>query len=196
MWSEDFDEWFRRRRFPFFTPFFSAEFEKMMEEFDRYFQEIFRDLERMIPKELVREQRLPDGSISKRWGPFVYGYSITIGPDGKPQIREFGNIKPSLKEKPLEVTDKREPLVDIIEENGNIKVIAEVPGVEKEDIKLELEPKSLTISVDAERKYYKKVSLPVEVDTEQAKASYKNGVLEVNLKKLATGTRGKSIKVE
>lgn len=30
-------------------------------------------------------------------GPFVYGYSMTIGPDGKPKVREFGNIRsPSL----------------------------------------------------------------------------------------------------
>jgi len=31
-------------------------------------------------------------------GPFVYGYSFSMGPDGKPVIREFGNVKPSLKE--------------------------------------------------------------------------------------------------
>jgi HSP20 family protein len=60
-----------------------------------------------------------------------------------------------------------------------------VPGVTKEDITLNATEDRLTISVDTpKRKYYKEVALPEKVDPKTAKASYKNGVLEVTLDKL------------
>ena len=39
--------------------------------------------------------RLKEGGKVREVGPIVYGYSMTIGPDGKPRIREFGNVKPT-----------------------------------------------------------------------------------------------------
>ncbi|MBS7656208.1 Hsp20/alpha crystallin family protein, partial [Candidatus Bathyarchaeota archaeon] len=72
-----------------------------------------------------------------------------------------------------------------------------VPGVEKEDINLECAEKSLIISVDTQtRKYYKEVELPAEVDPQSAKASYKNGVLEVTLTKKKVKPKGQKIKIE
>lgn len=154
-------------------------------------EEMFKGIESAAPKDLVRERKLPDGRIVRETGPFVYGYSMTLGPDGKPTIREFGNIKPTMKQLPLgipkptiEVEEKWEPLIDIMEEKDVVKVIAELPGVEKSDINLNCTEKSLSISVDTEkRKYYKELELPVEVDSKLSKASYKNGVLEITLKK-------------
>ncbi|HDO41283.1 MAG TPA: Hsp20/alpha crystallin family protein, partial [Candidatus Bathyarchaeota archaeon] len=94
--------------------------------------------------------------------------------------------------------EEREPLVDIINTNGEIKVIAELPGVEKKDIKLHGTETSLTISVDTpQRKYYKEVELPEKVDPKQAKSTYKNGVLEVTLpKKKEEKPKGEPIKIE
>src|SRR2546426_4931738 len=69
----------------------------LMEEFERSFEEMFKDLE--IPKEMIREKRLPTGGTEKEIGPFVYGYSFSVGPGGKTVIREFGNIKPSLRKR-------------------------------------------------------------------------------------------------
>lgn len=194
---DDFFERYRRRRLPFFGfPF--ADLDEFMKEFDRLYGEAFKDVEKWVPKDLVRERRLPDGRISREMGPFIYGYSFTIGPDGKPIIREFGNVRPSLKGKPpVEVVEKREPLVDVIDEDGTVKVVAEVPGVTREDIKLDATERTLTISVEAERKYYKTVDLPAAVDTESAKATYKNGILEVTLtKSQPSRTKGKPIKIE
>jgi len=66
-----------------------------------------------------------------------------------------------------------------------IQVFAEVPGVEKSDIKLNATENSLSIAVDTEtRKYHKEVELPERVDPDSVKATYRNGVLEVTLKKL------------
>src|SRR5206468_3777843 len=67
--------------------------------------------------------------------PFVYGFSMSVGPDGKPVIREFGNVEPSSKG-PL-LKEEREPLVDVLQEAGEVVVVTELPGVEKEHIKLE-----------------------------------------------------------
>lgn len=195
-WDEDFDRWFRRgRRRPVF------DFEYMEKMFDEMFQEMMEDM----PEELYKEERLPDGSFVKRMGPFVYGYSMTIGPDGKPVIREFGNVKPSRKATPfgvskpsLEVKEEREPLVDIISDDGTIRVIAEMPGVDKKDIKLSCSERVLAISVDSEkRKYYKEVELPAEVDPKIGKAKYTNGVLEITLTKVkAKKPTGETIKIE
>ncbi len=88
---------------------------------------------------------------------------MTIGMDGKRKIREFGNIKPSsdpescgLNKPCLDVKQEREPLLGIIDTNGKIKIIVELPGVEKEEIKLSGTEDKLTISVEPhERKYFK-----------------------------------------
>ena len=190
-WWEEFDEWFRKRRRPFFRAF-----DEIFREMERMFEDVFREF-REYPESLIREKRLPDGRIVREYGPIVYGYSITIGPDGKPVIREFGNIKPAAKPGYVDIKSEREPLVDIIEEADSIKVVAEVPGVEKNDIQLYATEKTLTIKVDTpNRKYYKEVELPAEVDPKSAKSTYKNGVLEVSLKKISPKPKGEPIKIE
>lgn len=196
-WDEDYPEWFRRkRRFPFFRSWFFEDIDEMFREFERMIEREMKELTSRIPKEYVRERKLPDGTTVREWGPFVYGYSITIGPDGKPQIREFGNVQPT-RFGPR-IKEEREPLVDVYTTNGEVKVIAELPGVNKEDIQLHGTEDTLTISVDTpERKYYKEVKLPTKVDPKGAKTSYKNGVLEVTLpKKEKEKPKGEPIKIE
>ncbi len=195
--SEDSPRWPRRRRLPFFSPF-DKELEDYFAEMDRYFEEAFRDIQENVPKDLIRERDLPGGGKVREMGPFVYGYSVTVGPDGKPVVREFGNIKPSPRgREPIELSEKREPLVDVFDEKDLIKIIAELPGVDKENINLHLEDKSLVISVEAPRKYYKRVELPTEVDADSIKASYRNGILEITIKKTGSEKpRGQKIKIE
>ena len=145
-------------------------------------EEEFKNFTSQVPKDYVRERKLPDGSIAREFGPFVYGYSLKIGPDGKPEINQFGNLKPSRRGP--QVKEEREPLVDILETDGEIHVVAELPGVDKKDIKLHGTEESLTISVDIpQRKYYKEVALPAKVKVNEAKTGYKNGVLEVTFPK-------------
>jgi HSP20 family protein len=184
--DDEEDRWFRRRRWPFYREFFPEDFDDVLRHMQEMMEKDFDEMTKKVPKDLVRERMLPDGSKVNEWGPFVYGYSVTIGPDGKPQIREFGNVKPEAKfGKPqINIKEEREPLIDIIPSNGEIRIIAELPGVDKKDIKLHGTERNLTISVDMpQRKYYKEVELPSKVDPKEAKSSYKNGVLEVTLKK-------------
>jgi len=200
--DEDWSNWLSRRRRPFFRSWFFEDIDRTFREIEEIMEREFRDLSKQAPRDLVRERVLPDGSRAQEFGPFVYGYSVTIGPDGKPQIREFGNIKPDERSafgRPrINIREEREPLVDIISVDGEVKVIAELPGVEKEDIKLHGTEESLTITVDTpQRKYYKEVKLPARVDPKQAKSSYENGVLEITLQKeKKEKPKGEQIKIE
>jgi HSP20 family protein len=156
----------------------------MFKEMEKMMDEELKDFTEKVPKEYVKERRLPDGTTVKELGPFVYGYSMKIGPDGKPDIQEFGNIKKGLKGPP-EVKEEREPLVDIVENENEIRVVAELPGVEKTDIKLHGTDSTIDISVDKpQNKFYKEVELPAKVRVKEATSTYKNGVLEVVLPKL------------
>lgn len=181
--DDDSPEWFRRRRSPFFRSWDFEEIDKMFHEMEKMMEQGFKDFTTKVPKDYVRELKLPDGTTKREFGPFVYGYSMKVGPDGKPEIREFGNVKPGL-EGP-KVKEEREPLVDIIESNGEIHIVVELPGVDKEDIKLRGTETTLTISVDVpQRKYYKEIKLPARVNVKEARTMYKNGVLEVKIPKI------------
>ena len=190
---------FRRRRWPFFRGWFFEDFDELFKEIEEMMEKDFREIRKQVPRDLVRERRLPDGSRVQEWGPFVYGYSVTIGPDGKPQVREFGNIKPGAGPgRPrIDIREEREPLVDVMTTDTEVKVIAELPGVDKEDIKLQGTENSLTISVDTpQRKYFKEVELPDKVDPKKAKSSYKNGVLEVTIAKKEEKPKGEPIRID
>jgi len=191
------DDWFKR--FKDRKGFFFPELDKMIKEMEKEMAKSFKEMENVMPRDMVRVRRLPDGSVRREYGPFVYGYSMKIGPDGKPVIREFGNIKPGtgMKGQPLDLRDQREPLIDVIEEEGEIKVLAELPGVDKKDINLFLTEGTLTISVDAAgRKYYKELDLPVEVDEKSARSTFSNGVLETTLTRSQPKGRGKKLSIE
>ena len=196
--KDEDDEWpFRRRRgFPF-GPWGYPDIDDMMKEMERAFSEQFKELEKELPKNLIRERRAPDGSTKKEIGPIVYGYSVTIGPDGKPVVREFGNVRKGEGTPWKEIQDKREPLVDIVNSDKEIRVIAEMPGVSKGDINVTVNDKSITISVDREdRRYYKELELPGIVDPKGAKSIYNNGILEVTLPLKSSGGSGVRLKVD
>ncbi|MBI3859759.1 MAG: Hsp20/alpha crystallin family protein [Thaumarchaeota archaeon] len=169
----------------------------MMKEMEKAFSQQFKELEKGIPKNLVRESKAPDGSVKKEIGPIVYGYSVTIGPDGKPVVREFGNVRKGEGRPWKEIQDKREPLIDVVSSEKEVRVIAEMPGVSKEDINVTVNEKSLIISVERdERRYYKELDLPGVVDPKGAKSSYNNGVLEVTIPLKSPGLPGTRLKVE
>lgn len=113
----------------------------------------------------------------------VYGFSIrTLG--GKPVVERFGNIKETSEGPVME--EVREPMVDIFDEKDGIMVIAEAPGIEKEDIKLEVREDVLDIKAyGSQRKYRKEVKLPSRVKAEPLSYTYKNGVIEIRLTKAA-----------
>ena len=133
-------------------------------------------------------------------GPYVYGFSMRMGPDGKPHIEEFGNVPKRFPGPSENMAEYREPIVDVMESDKNISVTAELPGVTKEDIELSLENDNqiLIIKVDTpERKYYKEVELPAKVKADKVKATYKNGILDMVFEReTPKEKKGKKIKIE
>jgi HSP20 family molecular chaperone IbpA len=106
-------------------------------------------------------------------------------------IRELENTKFSRKptlfgfsKTLIDLKEETEPLVDVINGGNTIHIVAELPGVEIDNIKLICSENILTISVDtARRKYYTEVKLPAIIDPKTCRTRYSNGVLDVNLTK-------------
>ena len=112
----------------------------------------------------------------------VYGFSIKTMTGGRPVVESFGNIKKTPKGPTVE--EEREPLTDVFDEKEEVRVYAEIPGVNEEDIKLDLKGDILDIlAKSGDRKYHKEILLPAKVKSETLISSYKNGILEVKIKK-------------
>lgn len=177
-------------------------------EFDRIFDsnEMDHEFESMRKYMNNMLEKIVHGDIdSGRMNPFVYGFSLRVGPDGQPHIQRFGNTNverpvvqtTDVSDKLVEGIGSREPLTDVIETGDSIAITVEIPGVEKDDVNLEVNEDSLNISVDtAERRYFKEVELPSNVEPGSAKATYNNGVLDITLKKSTKEKKGTKILVE
>jgi HSP20 family protein len=212
-------DWVRNRLFRDIDPFsrdwfydMPRQFERMRRGMERMFQEQFVDIDQTkIPKELIKEYQTSEGAKVRQVGPLVYGYSMTVGPDGRPKVREFGNAKSLFGQRGISGTAGAptigkpstaggiEPLSDITTTDKDIKVIVEVPGIDKKDIKISAYDSSVEVSTTntSERKYRSVIELPPEADTETVESTYKNGILEITFKKKEqTKPKGKEIKVE
>ena len=162
--------------------------------FDSEFNRIFRQMSNsFFNTDDICEDFQGNGSDS---GSHCCGYTMTVGPDGKPVVKEYGNVKPDQ----LPISDTREPLVDIIvdEKEKVVKLIAEMPGVEKTDVKVVVENKIVDLSAEhGKKKYHVKVPVKYKVDENSAKASYKNGILQIIFKLLEEEKpKGKKVEVE
>jgi HSP20 family protein len=130
---------------------------------------------------------------------YYYGYQVTIGPDGRPKVREFGNVRPSTRGL-VENTGVRAPLVDTaMDEKGNtLTITAEMPGVTKEDVKINIADQYVSIRTEkGDKKYHADIPVDVQLDDASAKATYSNGILELKIKlKEPSKPKAKEVKVE
>ncbi len=128
--------------------------------------------------------------------PFVHGFKVEFGSDGKPKIQDFGNRTIRSPEGSSGISEEREPLTDIIEGDEDVAITVEVPGVNKEDIDLNVTRDVLDIKVDnPKRKYQKRIDLPCDVKPKTTKATYKNGVLDIVIKRKEKKKPGDGYKV-
>jgi HSP20 family protein len=108
--------------------------------------------------------------------------------------------------------ESRQPFIDLAETNKEVIARAEMPGLEKENIKINLTEDRLEISAETNQEeekkekeyvykemrsgsYYRAFTLPSPVDADNAQASYKNGVLEIKMPKKEIKEK-KEVKVE
>jgi HSP20 family protein len=183
-----------------------GDFDDIHKEMNRLFN-VFNDISTNAPKDMIKEYETEEGTKVRKVGPVVYGYSMTIGPDGKPHVREFGNVKSlgndrknvgQYLDKP-QISAERDPLSDINTTDKEVKVVLEMPGINKEDIKINAYGSQIEIKTEdaAQRKYHKTIELPKEADIETARSNYNNGILEVTFDKMKeTKSKGKEIKIK
>jgi HSP20 family protein len=115
----------------------------------------------------------------------VYGFSIKtgLGDRGEQEIKvePFGNIHRE-SDGGGAAEDVREPLVDVHEEDDHVLILAEIPGVSKKDVKLDLAGDRLTISARrGEKRYHKEVALPSRFAAEKMQWDCANGILKIQL---------------
>jgi HSP20 family protein len=113
----------------------------------------------------------------------VYGFSVRtgIGQQGGQEIRvePFGNVRSDRSGEAV-FDDVREPLVDVHEEEDHVLVLAEIPGVSKKDVQLDLSGDRLTVRAQrGEKRYCKEVALPERFEQESMHWECSNGILKI-----------------
>lgn len=112
----------------------------------------------------------------------VFGFSVKTAVGGEPIVEPFGNIKQTPTGPSVE--DVREPLTDVFDEEHEIRVLAEMPGINQDDIHLDLRDDILDIRAESgKRKYHKEVLLPAPVQPATMTWRYNNGILEIEVSK-------------
>lgn len=136
------------------------------EEFDRLFERMLRGSGRMV-------------------APACYGCEVVASPDG---MRRFGDAPVSGRYLPIDAIHD--------EKNGLLKLVAEVPGVEKDDIEVTVQDDAVHIRASrGDAKYEGAVPLRTAVDRDSVKAAYRNGILEVSFP-VESGPKGRRVRVE
>jgi HSP20 family protein len=140
----------------------------MLDELDRYFEDFENDVQ-----DAIRDRLAGTKLIAK---PFVAGFQMRIGPEGKPSIQFFGD-------NPQQGDGARSPLTEQIvdEKTGTLRLVMDMPGVEKSDIQVTATEDSASVKAErGPRKYGAQVAFRVKVDPDTGKAEFKNGVLEIS----------------
>lgn len=166
-----------------------------------YFEDVFRDMElfhkklteRMFKEMEEIEKRIRSGELEGEWD---------VKPIERPGVKGYVARGRFWSREPFEISKRamdevREPLTDVLEDKESVKLYVELPGVEKEDIQLNITEGKAEIKA---KNFYKLVDLPArDVDSEKASADCKNGVLKVTIpkiKKTVEDEKKQKIKIE
>ncbi len=140
----------------------------VLDELEHYFDGFEKEIQDAVKNNIF-------GGDQSSW-PFVAGFSFNMGPEGKPSVQVFGN-------NPIRADGFRSPINEQVvdEKNGLLRVLLEMPGVEKKDINVEATEESAVVTAENEdRKYRAELSFKAPVRPESGKAEYKNGMLEIS----------------
>ena len=129
------------------------------------------------PEEREEASRAPRG---------VLGFSVKMGLGGGPDfmVEPFGYLRRDQATGASVVEDVREPLVDVFDEGDRLLVVAEMPGVEPEDVHVDLGERLLTVTAErADRKYRKSIEVPEGTRRGRLSVSCNNGIVEIGVAK-------------
>ena len=158
------------------------EYRGLFDDMDDLMDEIEKEMEGMLRQ--FRSNGLPmNRSITR-------GFTMEFGPEGEPFFRTFGDSMAS--------QGQREPLIEQYVDKDALRVICEVPGVERDAIKLMATDDTMDISAETEdRTYHANFSLKEPVDPQTSEARYNNGILEVRFKLRSNTNKGyKEIRIQ
>ncbi len=183
-----------------------------------YFDEIFFDIDRFqkvffekMRKEMEAiNKAVATGELKGNWdikeinepnmkGYIIYGHHSSDSPTEITSPLESSRPHPRRPKRPFQpkpsLSEVREPLADVYEDKKSVKICVELPGVEKDDIQLNVSNGKVEIKA---KKFYKTLDLPTkDVDPDKITASYKNGVLEATVpKKELTKNDKKKVKID
>ncbi|MEI8186639.1 MAG: Hsp20/alpha crystallin family protein [Chlorobiaceae bacterium] len=112
----------------------------------------------------------------------VYGFTIKSAVGGAPKVETFGNITKTPQGP--KVNEEREPITDVFDEQDEVIIIAEMPGIEEANIVIDINDDILEISTkNAKKSYKKELLLPFKSDKNTIQQKYINGILEIRIKK-------------
>lgn len=111
----------------------------------------------------------------------TFGFSVKVGGLGTNavKVKPFGNMRKD-KKSDITVNEVLEPSVDIFEETDHTLIVADMPGVDEEDIRVDLKDDILQISAKTDdKKYQKEILLKNSFTKDRMTRTYKNGVLKI-----------------
>ncbi len=155
------------------------------EPFEDVFEQVFEQMNEMM------EQMGMEGSFE--------GFRMTNRPGEEPNFERFGeggNANPFAGFQGFEEANTRTH-VDVLDEGDVVRVVADLPGVGKDEITVAVSGDELKIQASGDdREYDERVALPSAVDEDSGEGTYNNGVLEVTFEKVESGENDKEIEIE
>jgi len=133
-------------------------------------QDVFRQMDAMIARMF---EEMKHGMVTGM-PPHAAGYRIVLRGSTIPQVPPHDRIAQS--------GDPHEPVPEVHCIGNEVKVVAELPGAEKESIQLNVSDGTITIEADGQGRHFTtRADLP-PIDATSMRTSFKNGVLEVTFK--------------
>lgn len=161
----------------------SDDFQDIFDDVDKIYQ---RFAKRMFKEMEDIEEAIKSGKLAGEWDikpieePGVKGYIAK----GRFELGDKLDkpVQPKTLTLPKDIPQEmREPLTDVFEEDDNVKLYIELPGVEKKDIKFNVSEGKAEIRA---KNFHKTIDLPtLDIEAAKTRANYKNGVLEVTIPK-------------
>lgn len=147
----------------------------LFDDMDDLMDEIEKQMEGMIRQ--FKSNGLPLNRYITR------GFTVEFGPEGEPFFRTFGDS--------MATGGSREPLIEQYVDKDSLRVVCEVPGVDKEEIRLQATEDTMDVSAETPaRTYNANFSLKEAVDPQSSVATYNNGILEVRFKLRSNTNKG------
>ena len=107
------------------------------------------------------------------------------------------NLENEIGRTPIVNKPKHEGTMSYEDRDKDIVFTIDMPGVKKSDIDINIEPNSISVKAEngGKRKYNYSRRFKPTVDVDSAKATFKNGVLDITVNKVDATPKGKSIKI-